>query len=209
MGHESLDMAGGKHAIVPFRCEVCSARFTETGGGACARCRRVCCETHLVTQLRSKARLCATCASSGIHWERLRDLPRGIEALVSESEAAGFGLVRRLVDEWRNGSNRFDRPGEALFAAWREERLAGVCGLNVDPYAGDERVGRVRHLYVLVEARRHGVARALMAETLAAARGRFPTVRLGTSNPAAARLYESLGFRPVSEPHCTHRLSLA
>ena len=147
--------------------------------------------------------------SSGIRCARLRELPEDVQALVTESEQAGLRLVRRLVDEWRDGSNRFDRPGEALFAAWRDERLAGVCGLNVDPYAGDERIGRVRHLYVLVEARRHGVARALMAETLAAARGRFPTVRLGTSNPAAARLYESLGFRPVSEPHCTHRLSLA
>jgi len=163
----------------------------------------------MVTQLGSKARLCATCASSGIRWERLLELPPGIEALVSESEAAGLSLVRRLVDEWRDGSNRFDRPGEALFGAWFDERLAGVCGLNVDPYVGDERIGRVRHLYVLVEARRHGVARALMVETLAAARGHFPMLRLSTSNPAAARLYESLGFRPVTEPHCTHRFSLA
>src|SRR5215475_13736753 len=151
-------------AIVPFRCQVCGARFTEKGGGACALCRRICCKTHLVTQLGSKARLCAPCASSGIHWERLRELPPGIEALVSESEATGLSLVRRLVDEWRDCSNRFDRPGEALFGAWFDERLAGVCGLNVDPYLGDERIGRVRHLYVLVEARRHGVARALMAE---------------------------------------------
>jgi len=61
---------------------------------------------------------------------------------------------------------------------------------------------------VLVASRRLGVARALMAETLAAARGRFPTLRLSTSNPAAARLYESLGFRPVTQPHCTHVLRL-
>lgn len=190
-----------------FRCEVCSARFTETGGGACARCRRLCCKTHLVAQLGSKAKLCATCAKIGLRCTRLRELPADVQPLVTESEHAGLRLVRRLVDEWRDGSNRFDRPGEALFGAWRDERLVGVCGLNVDPYADDDRIGRVRHLYVLVDARRHGVARALMAETLAAARGRFPTLRLSTSNPAAARLYESLGFRPLTEPHCTHRLS--
>ena len=201
-------MADAKHTIVPFRCEVCGARFTDVGGGACARCRRICCRTHLVTHLGSKAKLCATCARSGIECTRLRELPVAFQSLVSESEQAGLRLLRRLADEWRDGRNRFDRRGAALFGAWREERLVGVCGLNVDPYAGDESIGRVCHLYVLVEARRHGVARALMAETLAAGRGRFAMLRLSTSNPAAARLYESLGFRPVTEPHCTHRVGL-
>lgn len=132
-----------------------------------------------------------------------------LQPLVSESEAAGLRLVRRLLDDWHDGTNRFGRPGEALFGAWLEGRLVGVCGLNADPYAGDDHVGRVRHLYVLVEARRHGVARALMAETVAAARGRFGTLRLSTTNPAAARLYESLGFRPFVADHCTHVLVLA
>ena len=201
-------MAGGPRSIVPFRCEVCGARFTQTGGGACARCRRICCTTHLVSQLGSRVKLCAACANRGIRCTRLRELPAAVQPLVTESEQAGMQLVRRLVEEWRDGSNRFDRPGEALFSAWREERLVGVCGLNVDPYERDDGIGRVRHLYVLVDARRHGVARALMAETLAAARGRFPTLRLSTGNPAAARLYESLGFLPVTEPHCTHRVNL-
>lgn len=153
-------------------------------------------------------KICATCANSGIRCTRLRELPADVQPLLTESEQAGMALVRRLVDEWRDSSNRFDRPGEALFGASIDGRLLGVCGLNVDPYAGDDRIGRVRHLYVLVAARRLGVGRALMAETLEAARGRFPTLRLSTSNPVAARLYESLGFRPVTEPHCTHRLSL-
>jgi len=144
-----------------------------------------------------------------IHCDRLHDLTSpDVSVLVAESEHAGLRLVRRLVDEWRDGTNRFDRAGEALFGAWVDGRLVGVCGLNVDPYARDPKVGRVRHLYVLVDSRRLGVARALMAETLAAARGRFPTLRLSTSNPAAAKLYESLGFHPVTEDHCTHLLSL-
>jgi ribosomal protein S18 acetylase RimI-like enzyme len=144
-----------------------------------------------------------------IHCDRLHDLTSpDVRVLVAESEAAGMRLVRRLVDEWHDGSNRFDRPGEALFGAWVDARLVGVCGLNIDPYAGDDRVGRVRHLYVLVAARRLGVARTLMAEIFSAARGRFATLRLSTSNPAAARLYESLGFRPVSQRDGTHVLSL-
>jgi len=132
-----------------------------------------------------------------------------VDVLVAESERAGLRLVRRLVDEWNDGSNRFDRPGEALFGARLDGRLVGVCGLNVDLYAGDARVGRVRHLYVLDASRRLGVARALMADVFTAARGRFDTLRLSTRNPAAARLYESLGFRSITAGDCTHVMALA
>ena len=57
--------------------------------------------------------------------------------------------LRGCHEEWRTGTNRFDRPDEALFGAWAKGQLVGVCGLNIDPYRGDDRVGRVRHLYVL------------------------------------------------------------
>src|SRR5262249_51280807 len=69
-----------------------------------------------------------------------------VSELVVESERFGLRLVRRLTEEWASGVNRFDRPGEILFGAFIDGRLVGVCGLNVDPYAGNERVGRVRHL---------------------------------------------------------------
>jgi GNAT superfamily N-acetyltransferase len=140
-----------------------------------------------------------------IQCERLHDLASpDVGELVADSEHAGQRFVRRLVDEWGDGSNRFDQPGEALFGARVEGRLVGVCGLNVDPYVRDDRVGRVRHLYVLTASRRLGVGRVLMEHVVEAARGRFGTLRLSTNNPAAARLYEALGFRPVGQPHCTH-----
>ena len=134
----------------------------------------------------------------------------GLGALVAESEAAGLRLVRRLVDEWATGVNRFDRPGEGLFGAWVDGQLIGVCGLNVDPYTVEARVGRVRHLYVLSRFRRRGVGRRLIAEVVAAARGPFDTLRLRTSNPEAARLYEALGFRRSGRTtECTHVMALA
>src|SRR5262245_767723 len=92
--------------------------------------------------------------------------PQSIEPLVAESEAAGLRLVRRLVEEWANGRNRFDGPGEACFAATLHGRMVGVCGLNVDPYTSAARVGRVRHLYVLVEHRHLGVGRQLVDEII-------------------------------------------
>jgi GNAT superfamily N-acetyltransferase len=128
--------------------------------------------------------------------EPLHDLTSSsVGELVAESERFGLRLVRRLTEEWTTGANRFDRPGEILFGAFIAGRLVGVCGLNVDPYAGDERVGRVRHLYVLAAFRRRGVGRQLVERVMQAAHGRFDDVRLRTNDPAAARLYETLGFR--------------
>jgi GNAT superfamily N-acetyltransferase len=141
--------------------------------------------------------------------ERLSDPSvDGLGALLAESEQAGSRIVRRLVEEWASGANRFDRPGEALFAAWIDGRLVGVCGLNVDPYSAEPRLGRVRHLYVLSAYRRRGIGRQLVEEVITAARGRFDGLRLSTANPVAARFYEGLGFRFTEATHCTHVLDL-
>ena len=142
--------------------------------------------------------------------ERVTGAPAGpLDDLLVESEREGSRFVRRLFDEWAAGTNRFDRPGEALFTARLGDRLIGVCGLNVDPYAAAANVGRVRRLYVLSAYRRLGAGRQLVLAVLDAARGRFDVLRLRTTNPAAARLYETLGFRPSAETaDFTHVLEL-
>jgi GNAT superfamily N-acetyltransferase len=142
--------------------------------------------------------------------ERLREVPPNLlDALVDESERAGYRFVRRLADEWASGANRFDRPDEALFAARIDGRLIGVCGLTVDPYTKATGVGRVRHLYVLSAYRRLGVGGQLIAIVVEAARGRFGRLRLSTPNPEAAHLYERMGFsRNAGAPDHTHFLEL-
>lgn len=141
--------------------------------------------------------------------ERVSELATGcLDALLAESEQAGSLIVRRLVDEWASGANRFDRSGEALFAARIEGRLVGVCGLNVDPYSAEPRLGRVRHLYVLSAYRRRGIGRQLVASVIATARGRFDRLRLSTGNPGAAQFYERMGFRSDEAAHCTHVMSV-
>lgn len=146
----------------------------------------------------------------GVRVERLRALPADrLAPLIVESEPAGLRFVGRLVQEWESGRNCFDRPGEALFGARLDRLLVGVCGLNVDPYASDPRVGRVRHLYVLTAHRRLGVGGKLVGAVVAAAHGRFAALRLSTASPEAARLYESLGFRRhAGDAHCTHLMEL-
>jgi GNAT superfamily N-acetyltransferase len=141
--------------------------------------------------------------------ERLKDLPAdALAPLLAESEWTGRRFVRRLSDEWAAGANRFDRPGEALFAAWAAGRLVGVCGLNVDPYAADRRVGRLRRLYVLAEFRRLGVGRRLVQAVVAAARGNFAVLRLRAEGPEAAAFFARLGLRRVGAADCTHAVEL-
>ncbi len=142
--------------------------------------------------------------------ERLNGSPADrLDALVAESEASGLRFVRRLVEEWVSGANRFDKPGEVLFVARTAGDVVGVCGLNVDPYAAGQDVGRVRHLYVLSAYRRLGVGRRLVTEVIEVARSRFDSLHLRTENPGAARLYERLGFRRVGAGDDTHVMELS
>jgi GNAT superfamily N-acetyltransferase len=142
--------------------------------------------------------------------EQLAQSPAAcLGALIAESEAAGLRFVRRLADEWTDGTNRFDRAGEALFIGRIAGEVVGVCGLNVDPYTTAPATGRVRHLYVGVAHRRRGVGGRLVASVIEAARGRFDHLRLRTHNPEAAALYERLGFRRRDDvADCTHVMEL-
>jgi len=125
---------------------------------------------------------------------RIAVLPSGLDALVAEAMAEGFAALERMRRAWRDGSNRFDRDGEALWTATRAGRLAGICGLNRDPYLETGGVARLRHLYVAREARRLGIGRALVDAALAHARGRFHWMRLRTHARDARAFYAALGF---------------
>lgn len=126
-------------------------------------------------------------------------------ALVRQEGAAeGYTFVERAAIEWLTGTNRFDGHGEGFFVAHRGEAIVGMCGLNRDPYSGDEGVGRLRHLYVVPEARRQGVGRQLVESCLGLAQARFDRVRVRTFEAEAARLYEALGFERVEESDTTH-----
>jgi GNAT superfamily N-acetyltransferase len=142
---------------------------------------------------------------------RLVALPSdSLAELVTESEEEDFRFVRRLVEEWEEGKNRFGQPCEALLAALCGARVVGVCGLNRDPYASSPSIGRVRRLYVLPAYRRSGIGRRLVEAVITAARGVFTSLRLRTETAEAARLYTDLGFQECAGvPECTHVLELA
>lgn len=135
--------------------------------------------------------------------------PDPFAEMLAESEASGYRFLRRVLDHWESGVDRFSRPGEALLVAELDRRWVGVCGLSIDPYLDDPRIGRVRNVYVLAEFRRCGIGRRLVQEAVSRARGRFDRLRLRTEEAGPTRLYESLGFHPrQSIPDCTHIMDL-
>ena len=129
-------------------------------------------------------------------------------SILAEAERADGAFMLRVRDEWVSGAQRFDRPGEFLLGVFDGERLVAVGGVSNDPYSAEPGLGRVRHVYVLEALRRQGIARMLMNEIIARARGHFTLLRLRTRSSGAAALYENLGFVRVDRDDETHRLTL-
>jgi N-acetylglutamate synthase-like GNAT family acetyltransferase len=129
--------------------------------------------------------------------------------LLSASMVEGFKPVQWLLEDWEKGKNRFSKPGEALYFALLESRQVGVCGVNRDPFAADDRVGRLRRLYVLPQFRRMGVGRMLVQQALADARQHFTVIRLRTLDENAGAFFEAIGFTRVEgDEGATHWLLL-
>ena len=146
-------------------------------------------------------------ASPIVALTRLPD--RIIRPLLDSSEAEGFRFVRRVVNEWATGKNRFSGGGEALLGILVDDRLVAICGLTRDPYLDDPGVGRLRNLYVLPAYRGRGLGAALTREVIDRANSSFRLLRLRAATPEAGLLYERLGFTPTTDaPDCTHVLRL-
>lgn len=130
----------------------------------------------------------------------------GIEELRAEARAEGYNFIEALVEDWASGVNRFDGPGEMLCGHLDQDRLAAVGGLNRDPFADCDAVGRIRRVYVRTAWRNRGIGTALVSELVDEARGHFHCVSLRAENSDAARLYERIGFVPIDNPDATHIL---
>lgn len=131
-----------------------------------------------------------------------------IGPLLDSAACEGHLFVRRLVDDWKTSANRFDRAGEVFLGAFLDGNLAGIGGLNRDPYAADGGTGRLRHVYVSPDARRSGVGRRLVLRLIAHGRDTFQALRLRTMTPEGAAFYAALGFGESDESDATHRMAL-
>jgi len=133
-------------------------------------------------------------------------LPEGIGLLRIEADREGHRHMARLISEWNEGINRFDRKGECLVAIYDRARLVGIGGLTQEPAIA--RALRMRRVYIIPTDRRKGIGRLLAAALVkrAVATASVITVHAGTDEAAA--FWESVGFKSCSIGGVTHRLEL-
>lgn len=129
-----------------------------------------------------------------------------VSDLIHSARQEGYLFVQRTLDDWVNGTNKFNCPGEQLYGLMVKNELIGIGGLNIDPYTDDNKVGRVRHVYILKAHRRNGYASVLMRTILEKAGQHFTALRLYTDSPYAALFYETLGFVYIDDYKASHIL---
>jgi GNAT superfamily N-acetyltransferase len=135
------------------------------------------------------------------------DLP-AIRTLAAAAAAEGFRFVDRWLAELDAAHNQFETPTTCFLGVALHGHLVAIGGVTPDPYAADERVGRLRHLYVSGDVRRQGVGRTLVRALEGWAQGVYTQLRLRTDTSAAAHFYEHLGYRRVEDSHATHACTL-
>ncbi|MHA6261166.1 GNAT family N-acetyltransferase [Sporosarcina sp. CAU 1771] len=128
--------------------------------------------------------------------ERVKDLNAiDISHLVKESESEGYRFVTRLVTDFQDGSNTFNKQGEALFLIRdKDNDVVAIGGVNESPFAVDENVGRLQRFYVLSEARRKGVGSQLLKEIIQHSKAVFDEMTVRTESSKADAFYRANGF---------------
>ena len=82
------------------------------------------------------------------------EVKQPLTAMITSADA-GFRFLDRLVNEYKNGTNNFNKPSEALYGVYTHEGiLIGIGGLNIDPYTKGQKVGRVRRFYISKKIRK-------------------------------------------------------
>jgi GNAT superfamily N-acetyltransferase len=114
--------------------------------------------------------------------------------LLEESLSEGYEFVDRLWKEYETGVNRFDGTGEVLLGVFVSDQLIAIGGLHNDPYLGDTKIGRIRHVYVLNAWRGQGVGRRLLAALMDEAKLHYHKLTLRTLTPDATAFYNAIGF---------------
>lgn len=131
-----------------------------------------------------------------------------VTKLVEESEAEGYRFLRRLVNQYEDGTNTFNKAGEVLYGVWDPAgELVAIGGLNRDPYSDKSGVGRLRRFYISEHARRQGIGTKLLQEILDYGKGHFSEIVVRTDSSIADAFYRANGFSgDLGLPEATHHI---
>ncbi|WP_262177710.1 GNAT family N-acetyltransferase [Saccharococcus sp. Marseille-Q5394] len=118
-----------------------------------------------------------------------------ITELVQESEKEGYRFVTRLVNEFEDGTNTFNKPGEVLFCVRKNAgSIVAIGGINQSPFSQEIDEGRLRRFYVLDEVRRNGVGTLLLQSIIDHAKHHFKEITVRTDSAKADAFYRAGGF---------------
>ena len=128
--------------------------------------------------------------------ERVEDLQSlDITRLVQESEEEGYRFVTRLVNEFEDGSNTFNKTGEVLFCVKKNDgTVVAIGGINQSPFSQESEEGRLRRFYVLDHVRREGVGTLLLQSIIEHAKHHFKEITVRTESAKADAFYRAGGF---------------
>ncbi|MBG9473788.1 GNAT family N-acetyltransferase [Priestia megaterium] len=135
---------------------------------------------------------------------------RDIKELLTESQEEGFFFFTKLVAEYKNRQNVFNKTGERLWGVYGEQnKLIGVAGLNQNSYSQYANAGRVRRFYVSAQFRREGIGKRLLKEVIHYAENSYDSLVLYADTDEAKLFYERNGFKRVYNQHkITHEYKL-
>jgi ribosomal protein S18 acetylase RimI-like enzyme len=126
-----------------------------------------------------------------IRLEGLEREPAAFTESAEEFQRGGIELVRRNLA--KSDKDNF------VIGAFVNEELAGLAGFYRHKHTKTAHNGSIWGAYVSSKHRKKGLGRAMLAEVLRQVES-SPGIeqiflRVGSANPAAKRLYESLGFQ--------------
>jgi RimJ/RimL family protein N-acetyltransferase len=124
-------------------------------------------------------------------WREIR-----LEGLRLHPEAFGASYEDELARPESFFAERL--TGNTIFGGFQDQALLGTAGFMLQPGAKRAHKGLLWGMYVRQAARGSGLSRRLVEAVLDHARERVDLIQLSVvaDNPAARRLYTSLGFAP-------------
>ncbi|ADK05460.1 TPA: GNAT family N-acetyltransferase [Bacillus anthracis] len=131
-----------------------------------------------------------------IHIQQIEDLMiYESDYFVQESKDEGFYFLIKLISEYENKINTFNKTGECLYGIFQGEKLIRIGGLNEDPYTGNNKIGRLRRFYISKDYRRIGLGKLLLNQLIShAEKDNFKVVVLHTDTKQGDAFYIANGF---------------
>ncbi|GAB6529351.1 GNAT family N-acetyltransferase [Bacillus cereus] len=130
-----------------------------------------------------------------MHIQQIENLMKyEFKYLVQESKEEGFKFLKKLINEYENELNTFNKSGECLYGIFQGEKLIGIGGLNADPYTENNKIGRLRRFYIAKDYRRIGLGKLLLNKLLSHTEKYFKVVVLHTDTKQGDVFYTANGF---------------